>query len=285
MIHRFGKDVPFEGSLQRIEDALTKLEAAGIKIHKQSRYRKVVSEYEKALTAKASSLSPGHINWNLLAQGQCDATELQVIVSCQKLLEEHPRELQEMVKGSDFPWEDSPSRPRDVQFQLYITAVVSLAGFPVELCEPDLKFWYQQEAYSVAAKRVQRLDRLEERLKEAREQIAKSKIPGFIALGISQIARQETGTLLVARPDVLWEAGETISADLVEDRLKKLAHKTYDPCVIGYFVWITIPSVIPRLYSVGFTANFRSIYVAPAGHKCFSVSEEICKRVQDPQCI
>lgn len=285
MIRNFGKDFSFENVLENLRESLSKLEEIGIKVHQRSRYKRIVSEFEKALVAKSGRARPEDLDWNLLAEGLCDARELRVILASKHVLDQCRPELQQMTKGTDYPWKDSDSRPRNLQFQLFTTAIIAHSGFEVFLKEPDVVFLYKDYEYSVAAKRVRSLGNLEKRLRESKNQIIRSNQYGFMALGLSQIARGNTGTLLVEKPDVLWEAGEKITNGLIESQLKPVLKKTQHPSVIGCLVSIMIPSFIANSFSVGFTSSFRSIYFAPPGHACFNTCEEICKQIRDPENI
>lgn len=285
MVRNWGKDFSFENVLENLRESLSKLEGIGIKVHERSRYERIVSEFERALVAKSGRARPEDLDWNLLAEGLCDARELRVILASKHVLDQCWLELQQITKGTDYPWKDLDTGPRDLQFQLFTTAVIAHSGFEVSLKEPDVVFVYKDHEYSVAAKRVKSLKNLEKRVREAKNQIIGSNHYGFVALGLSQIARQNTGALLVEKPDVLWEAGEKITNGLMQTELKAVLKKTQHPAVIGCLVSIMIPSFIANSFSIGFTSNFRSIYFAPLGHACFDTCEEICKQIHDPENI
>ncbi len=96
-------------------------------------------------------------------------------------------DLRELIKGSQDPASDRPSaRARDKEFEKYVAAVLLLAGFPVALAEPDVLIQLPNGIRSVAVKRLWSRNKLEDNLRSASKQIAKSGYPGYVVLEITR---------------------------------------------------------------------------------------------------
>ena len=281
MIDKSGTDQPLEEVLQKLERALVILEQEGVRINHQSRFRIIESEFRKITMAKEGIILPTELNWEILSQGICDIMELYTIVTCKELLRQHPRELNDIVNGHVLSYEGTDSMPRNLQFQLYLSSIISLAGFPITLCEPDLILTCDGSEYAVAVKRINSMNKLKQRISEAKNQIIRTGKKGFVALGLEQIAREQSKSIVALAPDYLWEAGDTLTHPVIDVKLKEIIRNNLDPNVIGYFVCIMIPAILPANYSIGFTSTFRALAVALPGHECHEVSLEICKKVSN----
>ncbi len=72
---------------------------------------------------------------------------------------------------------------RDTQFELYVRALFAMADIPIQIAEPDLVFRYENQIVGLAAKRVKKIKQLRTRFKDAADQIKRSGLKGFVALG------------------------------------------------------------------------------------------------------
>jgi len=75
--------------------------------------------------------------------------------------------LRRSLGGAPLPAEESDSRARDAQFELYVAAVCRQAGVSVELAEPDAIVTTAGVRFGVAAKRVRSPNKVVVRVKEA----------------------------------------------------------------------------------------------------------------------
>lgn len=91
--------------------------------------------------------------------------------------------LQEMM-GGGLDAEGKDVEPRNVQFELYVAALLNLTGLSVAQGEPDMLYHDGRDWVGVAAKRIKSMrdDQVARNVKKARAQIADSKKPGWIAL-------------------------------------------------------------------------------------------------------
>lgn len=103
--------------------------------------------------------------------------------------------LRLMLSGSRSSQKDTNGLARNTQFELYVSAVLTLSGLEVEHGEPDLRIATRDGYWGVAAKRMNTLnpDRVRRRLKEAADQLKVQMLPGIIAISLDSIVRNVPG--------------------------------------------------------------------------------------------
>jgi hypothetical protein len=97
--------------------------------------------------------------------------------------------------------EDTPGR--NYQFQLYVAALCTNAGFPTRHEEPDVACDVDGTTFGVAAKRLKTIDSLEVNVKEAADQISNAGFPGIIALDLT-IAQNPTNRRVMSAIESQW---------------------------------------------------------------------------------
>lgn len=95
--------------------------------------------------------------------------------------------LRRTMGGSEVVSQDTRTQARDTQFELYIAALLRLAGREVHFAEPDLRFTLGAIEVGVAAKRLQSGKKYGTRLKEAIRQLERAKLPGVVAFSLDQL--------------------------------------------------------------------------------------------------
>ncbi len=92
------------------------------------------------------------------------------------------------MMGGALDEEGRDVEPRNTQFELYIAALLHLAGLTVLRGEPDLLFDFGFQRVGVAAKRIKSLrdDQVTRHVKKARNQVVASSYPGWIALNFDR---------------------------------------------------------------------------------------------------
>jgi hypothetical protein len=111
-----------------------------------------------------------------------------------------------MIMGGGEIVEREDTRARDAQFELYIAALLALAGADVQRGEPDLRFRYGYELVGIAAKRIRsaKAAQVRRNLSKAVDQIERSGLRGWIGLNLDarfmtiQAGRRGQSKLLAA---------------------------------------------------------------------------------------
>lgn len=98
------------------------------------------------------------------------------------------RKLRKLAKGVAFVTEED-ERPstRDIQFECYLAAVLSLSGWPTAFAEPDVIITHNGSKIGFAAKRPRSERSLERKLRLGARQIQTSGLPGIVAVDLSGV--------------------------------------------------------------------------------------------------
>jgi hypothetical protein len=227
-------------------------------------------------------------NTALLAEGTRDFAELRAIVNSEKVMIEKKKELQDILGGSSLASDDTITRPRDLQFQLYLTSIFDLSGFDLSIEEPDFSFSHEGNTYSVAAKRLSSVSKLRARLSEATKQIKRQKRIGLIALSLDRVVWDEKNLdafVITDKPDTLYEAGKVTLEELLRNNVGKAVFDTQDSHVVGHIFSLTMPAVIPPLLSVGFASSTLFIPFVDETNPIYHHITDIPDRIKWPNTV
>jgi hypothetical protein len=250
-------DQSFEDLLSESEKSISQLADDGFRISESCRFSAFLKELRQFIDSGYGNLDNDY-DIAFLAGAIRDFAELRAIVRSYKIRSAARNEIQEMLGGARFPSEDSLTRSRDLQFQLYLASIMDLSGFPVLIDEPDFRFDYKGFIYSVAAKRINSPQKIHARLSEGKKQVRKADLQGFIAFSLDRIVWDQMGYdsyILTGNPDNLYSAGQNTLHHLLKTKVKKAAWENRDPMVIGHIASLTIPAIIPNLRSLGMSST------------------------------
>jgi hypothetical protein len=134
--------------------------------------------------------------------------------------------LQDAMKDSMLANASGDNTPgRDRQFELFLAAIATRAGFLVEEFAPVSADWKltlstPSACYSLEAKRLKSQSKIESRVGEAADQIRRSRVGGIIVLDISRAANPQGGELESFIPNealdrIQQNRGESIRRELL----------------------------------------------------------------------
>ncbi len=236
---------------------VSELKNDGYRISESCRFFIFIKELSDLM--KNGFVLEGHeFDITLLAEGIRDFAELSAIVKSKTIRQENRKDIQKLFGGSGKPSDDILTQPRDFQFELYLAALFDLSGFYVLIEEPDFLFKYENVTYSVAAKRINSERKIHTRFSRAKEQIKKSGVKGFIAFSLDRIVwdkMKKDSYIITNNPETLYDAGQTVLHDLLKTKVKKAAWANRDPFVLGHIASLTIPAILPKSMSFGFSSN------------------------------
>jgi hypothetical protein len=197
--------ISFETIYKKVEEIFSLLENVGIIVNKQCRFYK----FREKLLAETSGDYKLVVNHNIdgdflsipidlskilnrattLGEGIRDFFELWAIVSSKTIMRDNLNELKQIFGGNVDLFQDKAAntKARDLQYQLYLTALFELSGIDVENSEPDFKFNYLNEIFSVACKRISSQNKIYKRIKQAEKQILQNGERGFIAISLDRL--------------------------------------------------------------------------------------------------
>lgn len=267
-----GYEQDLENILADLHQIKANLKTNGIMLHPSCRFSIFEREIQKYVQVRDHSMSINDINISILTEGYRDSNELKVITSSKEVFEASIPILKQILKGTPVPSEDANSTARDKQFELYLAAILERTGFNISLEEPDIRFIYKTEEYSLAAKRIRSHQQINRRYREAIKQIKKFPYPGFIGISMDYLVRGPGNLNVIAgSPEAMDDAGNTIMNDSLENILRPVISTNRDDQVIGLVASLVVPSLLPS-FSFGCISNLRAICLLTEG-------EEICRLI------
>ncbi len=125
-----------------------------------------------------------------------------------------------MLAGPDMASEEDDeksSKPRNLQFELFVAGILAAGGLRVEYAEPDLRMHYLGYWVGIAAKRARRRRKLLRRVNEAAGQIEARVPAGMVAINVDGLLDEIGGegtpwNEVAARLDQLPELVNAIEA-------------------------------------------------------------------------
>jgi len=284
--YTYPHDRSFNDFLLQAKAILNEFRKDGYRISNSCRFSRFMSAFSN-LIRDDRRLNNQKPDIALLAEGIRDFSELEVIAKSNKIREQNRLGLQIIFGGSDRPSDDSSTKSRDFQFELYLAALFDLSGFCIEVTEPDFCFKYAGSTYSVAAKRINSEKKIKSRFSEAKKQIEKSGIMGFIAVSLDRIVWNKIRKdpyVVTDNPDSLYKAGYAILNDLLRTKIKDAALENTGPMVIGLIPSLVIPAILPSSLSFGFTSTklFLPSFNVPVTSETYKFIKDLPQKLKWP---
>jgi len=207
-------------AVERIPTALTTL---GLSIHPSSRFARHADVARMALgIAEFKAASPNEVR-----PMQQAISELSMLdFALQKLAgqTQWKSKFRDCLSGSTLPWDDRNGCARNTEFELYVAAILSAAGFHTSVAEPDVTIVVDGWRIGFAAKRLQSRKAVVRRVGEGMEQITRSGHAGFVVIDISVNVFErdqfiETNDLALAQSmlnDMIYETAGEVGESLLE---------------------------------------------------------------------
>lgn len=130
------------------------------------------------------------------------------------------RKIEEMLSGTEVPETDQNHLARNIQFELYVAALLTMGDVPAVLAEPDIVFDYFGTPRGLAAKRVRSLRQAVRRADEAAEQLAANGLQGFVVVNVDLLLKAGRG---IPGPEAtLAERIQVVNA--IEERMADRTH-------------------------------------------------------------
>lgn len=167
-----------------------RLAEMGFPIHPSSRVAQMCSAVRAPHLPDGQLLTEDDPRFNTALEGARDLQFLELGVDCISHLSpsgQHRLLLRDLTRDPVIPLaQDADSSGRDAQFHLLVAAGCVRAGMaPVTIGSSDVLCRTGSRPFVLEAKRIKALGRLEQRTKDAAKQIAKTALPGAVAVDIS----------------------------------------------------------------------------------------------------
>lgn len=183
------KGMSLQQALQEIDYVTDVLKQKGVMIQGGSRLKLHREVIEQGLQG---FIDPEVKQFKYLTEALRETRELFIILSQESFVTNIPKtELHALVSGQQLAMQDKNTNPRNMQYQLFLASLFHKAGLEVRLAEPDVKCKTtdgKDVEFSIAAKRLKSLKKVETRIRKAWNQIEKHNMPGIIALSVEAAA-------------------------------------------------------------------------------------------------
>lgn len=182
-----------------------------------------------------------HPDFPIALEAERDMQQLGFVFDVMRAHADNPefqRLVKRVLKDSVLPQDDRETSPgRDAQFELYLAAICQNAGLlPVDCAEPDVTCVIQRTTLGMAAKRLKSLSHLEKHVRKGAVQVAKTKLPGVIALDVSFARNPQNVPILSQVQNELY----ALIAQLHD-------HKFFDEHHVDIYRWVADKGVFAVL--------------------------------------
>jgi hypothetical protein len=187
---------------ENAEFVIRSVKALGLEPNPTSR----LMQMHQVLTGANGIITPDHPDFEAAVEAERD---MQVFAFVFDQVPAHPNDtgfhrlIRTALKDSLLPQDDrTRSKGRDAQFELFVAAVCQSSGMlPVVREEPDVTCVVQRIKFGIAAKRVKSVASLEKRVRDAADQVRRTRLPGIIALDTCVALNRENQRITVPIPE------------------------------------------------------------------------------------
>jgi len=232
-LRRMGSGVTQE----RLAQALDFLTKFGVRVPPTGRHQRAL-KLIRSVNDEALRLDPTDAQLlRRLQHAHRDAYELFLIAYAASLRRKRAdspftiQRLQALMSGRELGGGDP--HPRNIQFELYVAAMLVLGSLEVTDGEPDLRLLYGTETIGVAAKRLTSLTptQADRNFGKAVDQIARSRLRGLVAINLDSRFSGKPSTMPREERLANFEATFNTLAPIIE------AYRVPNPHVLGYLAF------------------------------------------------
>lgn len=186
---------PYAESYQRALEVVDLMRASGVRIPPSGRLQRYLKHLATMRDVKPDTRLPKSFNLEELHRAMLELDELAFIarqLSKPPEVEGWVRLMNQAMAGRMRPSDErNHNRARDIQFELHTAAMFRLGGYDVALEEPDVVVDTSRGQIGIAAKRPRSVANLDNVLKDADDQIARSGRQGIVVVDISFVNNPE----------------------------------------------------------------------------------------------
>ena len=258
----------YQALARRARELAALLKSHDLRIPEGSRFSKYIDILERVATFTGPVIPLKESAFALVAQAHHEVEQLHFVVSRLSGAPEvkgWKSEVQQVLSGSYYPQhERHPRRARNVQFQLYLTALSKFAGYEVEIAEPDSVIATTEFKFGIAAKRLRSVKHAHQALSKARKQIIRSGLPGIIALDVGEIHNPRNVILTVSDPIIATQKVTDAVDDFIHKNYEMISHSYGDNSVFGLLVYM------PALFFVRASRQLGMTKRISGAHLCYA---------------
>jgi len=189
----------FDETLAKYKHALEKLASFGIRIPESSRLRTYQKRTETILEQPGNLLLVSQDDSDKMIFDFREMDELTLIINSftDEPTSQELERLRLLPGGTENPDDETTTKARDAQFELFLRALFVQAKFGIEMGTPDLLLSDGQITFPIEAKRPGSHRRFDDRLRDAINQLQRQKSWGIVAISLDHVIRPRGGYLVV----------------------------------------------------------------------------------------
>jgi hypothetical protein len=224
---RHDEEGSFDETLTKYKHALEKLASFGIRISGASRLRGYQRRIETFLKQPGDLLSVSAIDSDKILFDFREMDELILIIES---FTDNPTSteldrLRLLPGGTENPDDESTTKARDAQFELFLRAMFAQAKIGIEMGSPDLLLSDGQITFPIEAKRPGSSRRFDDRLREAIKQLQHQERCGVIAISLDLVIRPRGRYLVVRDHTYLAPAVSKLVTDYLRVNLRRIVKR------------------------------------------------------------
>ena len=268
-------------TLKRITRVKACAARLGIAVHTGSRVDFLEQQLKKFAHVKQDDLQRKGFDWISFTEGMRDIHELDFI--CRALADKASEQMKQLlgtaVTGAVLHHRDQNPSARNIQFQLFVSAVFERSGLPVSLTEPDIIFRCNGSEYGIAAKRILSRTQLEKRLKEGKSQLDKAGLKGIIAVCFDRLLPQKAARAIYSSEEGIEDAAKHTLRGILVSEKRKILPILAEPSVLGTIAFLAVPGVC-KTANLRFSLSSAAISSWADKPEAATLAKSVCLRVE-----
>jgi hypothetical protein len=272
-IGRKAEENLFRPLLERYRAALGQLATWGIRISPHSRLRR----YEQRLAGVGDDPSQP-VDAELMSSLMFDLREIDEITEIVESFSTPPtdaesKKLRLVATGAEHPDDEVQSAARDGQYELFLRSVFIRSPVEVTAGEPDLMVKWRSREIPVEAKRPKSIDRLDDNLRKAVEQLDRHEEHGIVAISFDQALRPAHHHLSVSRREQMTAMPNDLLEAVVTQRAHAMANRVRHRNVAALLFTLRIPSQVASTGQLSLATGFHLEALVPESHPGYTAFE------------
>lgn len=167
----------------------------------------------------------------------------------------------DVVRGHNFEDSDKNHYARNKQFELYVRAIMRLAGFQSDCIDPpDIVTHVDKMRFGLACKRVRSHKQLRKRISDAADQLSRTKMQGFAVLDIRRLVHDPEAITLIEPKFGAHSKYVRQVSDNIADELMPICAKYDNTNLLGALVFLDVSTFD---FNLRLTGGSHSFFVSP----------------------
>lgn len=161
------------------------------------------------------------------------------------------KKFQSALGGASSATGESNPASRNIQFELFLAAILRSAGVQVVFAEPDLRLRCGEQMLGIAVKRILSAERIPREVHEGGKQIERQGLRGFVALSLDHLIEDDNYRIEVANPEQLLLQAKMRAAEVIDGHFEAIRRQTEKLPVLGLYISFVQLGIMPQTNGIG----------------------------------